>query len=365
MWLAEHWSADLPSPCTHRGVGHDTAGRPVGLLRDGRAARPGRAVLGMPLVDDPAPHPGTGIGRPAPFGRTALYRPAALRRVARSRRFPPAALRAAGTLGRPWSVLRRRAGHPLLRRPAGRRPAAGRRRPWSPRRPTTWRSTTTATRPAPGLAGLLAPRRHRRPRCRRCLVAGGRAWVNTAVSVPEASRRPGGGEGKRRVMLAHRWAIALEPPGWRWSIRWRGTRSVARGRRGARGTRRRRPTCAATGGHHRRLPGRLGAHPPAGLEEWRDGRWLAGLVLDGLERAPRRRCGRGIRRRSRSSWPAVHPPVDLARRGGARPVRRLRHDPARGPAARPPGDRDRALGAYCALAVDRLAQGAFDFGGAA
>jgi site-specific DNA-methyltransferase (adenine-specific) len=41
----------------------------------------------------------------------------------------------------------------------------------------------------------------------RVLVPGGRAWVNTAVSVPvdQAENNPG----KRRVMLAHRWASAL------------------------------------------------------------------------------------------------------------------------------------------------------------
>ena len=48
------------------------------------------------------------------------------------------------------------------------------------------------------------------------LVTGGRAWVNTAVSVPED---PGEGgphsqcTAKRRVMLAHRWASILERAG--------------------------------------------------------------------------------------------------------------------------------------------------------
>jgi site-specific DNA-methyltransferase (adenine-specific) len=50
----------------------------------------------------------------------------------------------------------------------------------------------------------------------RVLVPGGRAWVNTAVSVPED---PGEGgphsarTAKRRVMLAHRWASILERAG--------------------------------------------------------------------------------------------------------------------------------------------------------
>lgn len=43
------------------------------------------------------------------------------------------------------------------------------------------------------------------------LMPGGRAWVNAAVSVPvdQAGEDPG----KRRVMLAHRWAAALERAG--------------------------------------------------------------------------------------------------------------------------------------------------------
>lgn len=49
------------------------------------------------------------------------------------------------------------------------------------------------------------------------LMPGGRAWVNTAVSVPEVN--PGetgphsGSTAKRRVMLAHRWASILERSG--------------------------------------------------------------------------------------------------------------------------------------------------------
>jgi hypothetical protein len=48
------------------------------------------------------------------------------------------------------------------------------------------------------------------------LVRGGRVWVNTAVSVPESARvrgRRSGGSTKARVMLAHRWASALEAAG--------------------------------------------------------------------------------------------------------------------------------------------------------
>jgi hypothetical protein len=47
----------------------------------------------------------------------------------------------------------------------------------------------------------------------RALVPGGRAWVNTAVSVPETRLRGGphsGRAAKRRVLLARGWADALE-----------------------------------------------------------------------------------------------------------------------------------------------------------
>ncbi len=83
--------------------------------------------------------------------------------------------------------------------------------------------------------------------------------------------------------------------------------------------------------------------PPAGVEGWRDGvgGW-PGLVLDGLEpRGPPHRDGHP------APFPVelarrCHPPVDLAGRDRARPVRRVGHDPARRPPARPPGHRHRA-----------------------
>ena len=53
-------------------------------------------------------------------------------------------------------------------------------------------------------AGLMA----------RALAPGGRAWVNTAVSVPAPSIvGTTSGAGKARVMLAYRWANALEAAG--------------------------------------------------------------------------------------------------------------------------------------------------------
>ena len=42
------------------------------------------------------------------------------------------------------------------------------------------------------------------------LVPGGRAWVNTAVSVPTDLL---GGGGKQRVLLGHLWAVVLEAAG--------------------------------------------------------------------------------------------------------------------------------------------------------
>jgi site-specific DNA-methyltransferase (adenine-specific) len=44
----------------------------------------------------------------------------------------------------------------------------------------------------------------------RALVPGGRAWVNTAMSVPETPGPESGRAGKRRVLLARGWADALE-----------------------------------------------------------------------------------------------------------------------------------------------------------
>jgi len=48
------------------------------------------------------------------------------------------------------------------------------------------------------------------------LVEGGRAWINTAVSIPadpSATGSHSGRTGKARVMLAHRWADTLEAAG--------------------------------------------------------------------------------------------------------------------------------------------------------
>jgi hypothetical protein len=77
----------------------------------------------------------------------------------------------------------------------------------------------------------------------RALVPGGRAWVNTAVSVPELPEAPRASGGCYSATCGRRrWRLT----GWSWSTRWRGPRSVAPVRRGVHGSPRRRRTCGAT-----------------------------------------------------------------------------------------------------------------------
>jgi hypothetical protein len=55
MWLAEHWSADLPAPYAY-GYGSDPVGvRLLAYCGSGDVLTRAVAVLGMPLADDPAP----------------------------------------------------------------------------------------------------------------------------------------------------------------------------------------------------------------------------------------------------------------------------------------------------------------------
>jgi len=201
------------------------------------------------------------------------------------------------------------------------------------------------------------------------LGEGGRAWVNTAVSVPDAPDSgvpPSGRAGKARVMLAHRWATVLEAAGLvlvdqvAWcSPRGSGTAwgswesPVAPNLRGDWES----LLVAARGGWERT--------PPPGGEDWRDtvGGWPA-LCSTVWNVTPARRAG--------------HPapmPVEVARRA----IRlstwpgEVVLDPFAGSgttllAARQLGRR--AVGIetserYCALAVERLAQGSLDFAGAA
>jgi site-specific DNA-methyltransferase (adenine-specific) len=209
------------------------------------------------------------------------------------------------------------------------------------------------------VAGLMA----------RALVPGGRAWVNTAVSVPEVPGPGGHHSGrttKRRVLLAHLWATALGAAGMElvdqvaWSsLRGSGTAwgswqsPAAPNLRGDYEV----LTIACRHGWERR--------PPSGAEGWRDtlGGWPA-LCSTVWQIAPARRDG--------------HPapmPVEVARRA----IRlstwpgEIVLDPFAGSgttllAARQLGRQ--AIGierseAYCALAVERLSQTALDFGGAA
>jgi site-specific DNA-methyltransferase (adenine-specific) len=201
------------------------------------------------------------------------------------------------------------------------------------------------------------------------LVTGGRAWVNTAVSVPEDpgeggphSARPA----KRRVMLAHRWAAILERAGLALvdQVAWCSPRGAGtawgswaspaapnlRGDWEA-------VTVVCRGGWERT--------PPAGYSDWRDGvgAWPA-LCSTVWNLTPARRDG--------------HPapfPVELARRC----IRlstwpgEVIFDPFAGSgttllAARQLGRR--AIGveasvAYCELAARRLGQGELPFHGAA
>ena len=152
------------------------------------------------------------------------------------------------------------------------------------------------------------------------LVAGGRAWVNTAVSVPEDQAQGGPHSertAKRRVMLAYRWASILERSGLSLvdQVAWCSPRGAGtawgswaspaapnlRGDYEA-------VTVACRGGWERT--------PPAGYSRGGTG-W-----------APGRRCARpsgrspppagsraGIRRRSPSNWPAA---ASASRPGRAR-----------------------------------------------
>jgi site-specific DNA-methyltransferase (adenine-specific) len=203
----------------------------------------------------------------------------------------------------------------------------------------------------------------------RALVEGGRAWVNTAVSVPDQAGDRGphsGSTAKRRVMLAHGWANALETAGLALvdQVAW----CSPRGAGTAWGS-----WCSPSAPNLRgdwesilaASSGTWERPTPAGLDEWRDGvRGWQGLCSTVWNLRPAERHG--------------HPapfPIELARRC----VRlstwpgEVVLDPFAGTgttllAARQLGRR--AIGierseCYCEMAVARLAQGALDFKGAA
>lgn len=202
------------------------------------------------------------------------------------------------------------------------------------------------------------------------LVPGGRAWVNTAVSIPEPVHVGGhhsGRNGKRRVLLGRGWADALElgaglalvdQVAW-CSVRGSGTAwgswqsPASPNLRGDYEV----ITIACKDGWER--------HPPEGHEGWRDqiGGWpeLCSTVWN-------------INPAVRNGHPAPFPTELAARciRLSTWPTETVL-DPFAGEgstllAARNLGRR--AIGVersehYCELAVRRLAQSALDFGGAA
>jgi site-specific DNA-methyltransferase (adenine-specific) len=201
------------------------------------------------------------------------------------------------------------------------------------------------------------------------LMVGGRAWVNTAVSVPHEVYEGGphsGRTGKARVMLAHRWASILERAGLSvvdqvaWcSPRGAGTAWGSWSSPAAPNLRGdwEAITVACRGGWERT--------PPHGAEDWRDtvGGW-PGLCSTVWNLRPADRVG--------------HPapfPVEVARRCirlSTWPGETVL-DPFAGSgttllAARQLGRRAIGIEAserYCHLAVERLAQGELGFGGAA
>lgn len=204
------------------------------------------------------------------------------------------------------------------------------------------------------------------------LVRGGRAWVNTAVSVPEFPGAPSA-LGKRRVLLGHLWAGALEHAGLGLvdQVSWQSVRGP-----GTAWGSWQSPASPNLRGDHELITvacnGTWERRPPAGFEAWRDnvGGWqaLCSTVWNLCT------VGGNGRNSARRGHPAPFP-VELARRcirlstwPGEVVV-----DPFAGTgttllAARQLGRR--AIGIerserYCALAVDRLAQGALDLGGAA
>jgi site-specific DNA-methyltransferase (adenine-specific) len=207
------------------------------------------------------------------------------------------------------------------------------------------------------------------------LVAGGRAWVNTAVSVPESP--PSGLVAKRRVLLARGWADALEFAGRLALVDQVSWPSVRAG--GCAWGSWQSPAAPNLRGDHELVTvackGTWERSAPPGLEGWRDtiGDWpsLCSTVwaiptVGGRMPAGTITAGSG------------HPapmPVELARRCirlSTWPGETV-FDPFAGSgttllAARQLGRR--AIGVerserYCELAVRRLAQTSLDFHGAA
>jgi site-specific DNA-methyltransferase (adenine-specific) len=209
----------------------------------------------------------------------------------------------------------------------------------------------------------------------RALVPAGRAWVNTAVSVPQ---RPGGRGRKRRVLLGLLWAQVLDTAGLELvdQVAWQSVRAG-----GTAWGSWQSPAAPNLRGDYEVLTvacrGRWERRPPQGAESWRDtiGHWpeLCSTVW------PIQTVGGRIPPGSNTPGDSVtHPapmPIEVARRC----IRlstwpgELVLDPFAGTGTTLVAARDlgrRAIGIevaerYCELAVQRLAQGALDFKGAA
>jgi site-specific DNA-methyltransferase (adenine-specific) len=216
----------------------------------------------------------------------------------------------------------------------------------------------------------------------RVLVPGGRAWVNTAVSVPETPAAGGPHScraGKRRVLLARGWADALEFGGGLVLVDQVSWQSIRAG--GCAWGSWQSPAAPNLRGDHELVTvackGAWERSAPSGLEDWRDtvGDWqglcstvwnvptVGGRIPAGSN-TPGRMVGHPApmpvevaRRCIRlSTWPG-EAVLDCFAGAGTTLV-----------AARQLGRR--AIGIerserYCELAVARLAQASFDFEGAA
>ena len=215
----------------------------------------------------------------------------------------------------------------------------------------------------------------------RALVPSGRAWVNTAVSVPETPHVGGhhsGRTGKRRILLNLLWAQALDGAGLKLvdQVAWQSVRAG-----GTAWGSWQSPAAPNLRGNYEVLTvacrGRWERQPPAGAENWRDtiGNWpeLCSTVWS-VQTV-------GGRMPPSSNTPGVtvgHPapmPVEVARRC----IRlstwpgELVVDPFCGSGTTLVAARDlgrRAVGVevserYCELVARRLAQGALDFAGVA
>jgi DNA methylase len=208
------------------------------------------------------------------------------------------------------------------------------------------------------------------------LAPTGRAWVNTAVSVPEVPHVGGEHSGrcaKRRVALAQGWADTLTDRGLLWvdQVAWCSVRSPATAWGSWRS-----PTAPNLRGDYEVLTVvcRDGWErtPPAGMDGWRDGvgGWpeLCSTVWNVCT------VGGNGRNHHRQEHPAPFP-VELA----GRCIRlstwpgELVVDPFCGSGSTLLAARDlgrRAVGIerserYCEVAARRLSQTTFDFGGAA